>query len=73
MTTYGQPYRYAGTNANWYVEETGDDGISVRIHIADRDDRTAGQHNDYNARCAACWLGHAHSARVHADNLERTQ
>lgn len=67
MTTYGRPYTYPGNN--WYVEETGDDGITVRIHIADEHDTTAGEHNDYNARCAACWLGHAHSARVHADKL----
>lgn len=71
MTTYGAPYRSSGSNW-WRVDATGDDGLIANIHIADQHDTTAGEHVDYNARCSACWLGYAHSARVHEQNVART-
>jgi len=60
-STYGEPYY---TGERWRVISGG-----VSISLASRNDKTAGEHIDYDPRCASCWLGHAHSGNYHRTML----
>ena len=43
----------------------------VSIRLATLDDDTANEHFNYNEKCSACWLGHAHSGNYHRAALAR--
>ena len=70
MTTYTPIEKRIIDNAlTYWTTEKGDDGITCRIRVLDPEDTTAGDHIKYDPRCGWCYLGHAHSLRLHESRL----
>lgn len=69
MATYSEPHQ-APNGSAWFVTGHSED-YSVPIRIFDRDDTSFDEPTPYDSHCSLCWLGYAHSGKLHRQSLNR--